>query len=212
MEITLQQGTSDDMEHKRAYHHGDLPAQLLEAVRTLVEIHGPDGFSVAQAARQAGVSSAAPYKHFADRNEIMRALVLVSMDRLRQKMIDARDSHSAGSLEAMIAIGQCYIDFASAEPGVFRLMFGLTEGHRDNPEIMEKGDICFGVVIQSVASYLRCAADDPRAAQGAYMLWCFVHGHSFLTIDEKSELPKSEMTEHEMLRSVTLGILGPEQG
>ena len=60
LEITLQQDTSDDMEHKRAYHHGDLPAQLLEAVRTLVEIHGPDGFSVAQAARQAGVSSAAP--------------------------------------------------------------------------------------------------------------------------------------------------------
>jgi AcrR family transcriptional regulator len=69
---------------KPAYHHGDLPQQLVRVVRDLIETHGPDGFSVAEAARRAGVSSAAPYKHFKDRPELLRAVVSEGMDRLRE--------------------------------------------------------------------------------------------------------------------------------
>ena len=65
---------SDQITRRSSYHHGDLRAQLIAAVRELVETQGPDGFSVSEAARSAGVSSAAPYKHFKDRSELLHAV------------------------------------------------------------------------------------------------------------------------------------------
>ena len=89
---------SDDPPSRRtSYHHGDLRAQLIAAVRDLVETHGPDGFSVAEAARRAGVSSAAPYKHFRDRPELLRAVAAEGMDRLRDAMEAGLARHPTGS-------------------------------------------------------------------------------------------------------------------
>ncbi len=124
---------------RAAYHHGDLRAQLIVAARELVETHGPDGFSVAEAARRAGVSSAAPYKHFKDRPEILRGVVAEAMDRLRTAMEAGAAAHPVGSMQAVAAVGLAYVNFARAEPGVFRLVFGLTEGHENAPELLAKG-------------------------------------------------------------------------
>ena len=195
------------MTSTKPYHHGDLRTELLEAVRQLVERHGPDGFSVAEAARAAGVSSAAPYKHFKDRNEILRALVITAMDRLRLTMKAARDTHPVGSLAAVSAIGQAYINFARTEPGVFRIMFGLTDGHKADPEVLDTGLCCFMVVVEAVASCLQVAAADPLASRRAYMLWSFVHGHSFLMIDEKVLAQDLVTDETAYLEEISRGIL-----
>jgi AcrR family transcriptional regulator len=171
---------------RSSYHHGDLRAQLIAAVRDLVESHGPDGFSVAEAARRAGVSSAAPYKHFRDRPELLRAVAAEGMDRLRAAMEAACQRHPAGSVSSIAAIGQAYVDFARGGPGVFRLVFGLTGGHEDDPHLQAMGVACFGVVLRAVAAVLDAPPDDPAVRQRAYMLWTCVHGHSFLTIDNKT--------------------------
>ena len=197
---------------RAAYHHGDLRAQLIEAVRQLVEVHGPEGFSVAEAARRAGVSSAAPYKHFRDRPEILRAVVSAAMDRLRAKMAAAAATHPAGSHESVAAVGQAYVDFARAEPGVFRLVFGLTEGHENAPDLLEKGEDCFGVVVDAVAACLHRSPDDPRVQGCAYMLWSFVHGHSFLTIDNKSNVASARIDDWTYLLTVSRAILGQSAG
>jgi hypothetical protein len=72
-----------------------------------------------------------------------------------------------------------YVDFARAEPGVFRLVFGLTEGHENAPDLQTKGESCFGVVVQAAAACLDLPPNDPQVQRSAYMLWSFVHGHSF---------------------------------
>ena len=172
---------------RSSYHHGDLRAQLIAAVRDLVETHGPDGFSVAEAARRAGVSSAAPYKHFKDRPALLRAVATEGMDRLREAMLAAAGQHPEGSIEAVAAIGQAYVDFARSGPGVFRLVFGLTEGHEGDPTLQQKGGDCFAVVRRAAAAVLQLAPDDPVVFRRAHMLWTCVHGHSFLTIDRKTE-------------------------
>lgn len=176
----------NDAATRTSYHHGDLRAQLIAAVRDLVEIHGPDGFSVAEAARRAGVSSAAPYKHFKDRPELLRAVASEGMDVLKRDMAEAAGRYPGGSIEAVAAIGQAYVDFARRGPGVFRLVFGLTEGHEDDAELQGKGMGCFAVVLQAVADVLKTVPDDPQVQARAYMLWSAVHGHSFLTIDRKT--------------------------
>ncbi|MDG1130145.1 MAG: TetR/AcrR family transcriptional regulator [Paracoccaceae bacterium] len=192
---------------KAAYHHGDLRAQLISAVRELVETHGPDGFSVAEAARRAGVSSAAPYKHFKDRPEILRGVVSEAMDGIRAAMETGAAKHACGSLEAVSAVGQAYVDFAKAEPGVFRLVFSLTEGHENAPELLAKGEKCFGVVVQTVAACLDLPPDAADVQRRAYMLWCFVHGHSFLTIDMKHTVASTEIDDWDYLMSVSRAIL-----
>lgn len=193
---------------RTAYHHGDLRAQLIAAVRELVELHGPDGFSVAEAARRAGVSSAAPYKHFKDRPEILRGVVSEAMDRLRAAMEAGAASCPAGSFDSVAAVGLAYVNFARAEPGVFRLMFGLTEGHENAPDLQAKGKDCLGVVVRAVAACLGLAPDNPDVQARAYMLWSFVHGHSFLTIDRKSTVASARIDDWAYLMAVSRAILG----
>ncbi|MCC5972745.1 MAG: TetR/AcrR family transcriptional regulator [Rubellimicrobium sp.] len=194
---------------KAAYHHGDLRAQLIAAVRELVETHGPDGFSVAEAARRAGVSSAAPYKHFKDRPEILRGVVSEAMDRLRAAMEAGAAAHPRASLEAVAAVGLAYVEFARGEPGVFRLVFGLTEGHENAPDLLAKGEGCFGVVVQAVAACLGLLPGDPDVQRRAYMLWSFVHGHSFLTIDMKHKVASAEIDDWDYLMRISRAMLAP---
>lgn len=184
--VTRQTPLGHDSEPSRAqYHHGDLRAHLIETVRELVELHGPEGFSVAEAARRAGVSSAAPYKHFKDRPEILRGVAAAAMERLRLAMEQGAAAHPVGSLEAVAAVGLAYVTFAKSEPGVFRLVFGLNEGHEEDSELAGHGDACFGSVVRVTAERLKLDPAHHDVRRCAYLLWSFVHGHSFLTIDGK---------------------------
>lgn len=184
---------------KRAnYHHGDLRAHLIETVRHLVEEKGIDGFSISEASRLAGVSSAAPYKHFADKMEIVRAVVLEGMHRLGTKMEEAASAAPSNPLARLNAIGTAYIHFAQAEQGVFRLMFGLTESHAKDPEIAAAGEETFGIVIREVTAEMPEGANPEEIQRRAFMLWTFVHGHAFLKIDGKLDndhlpLPKGDL-------------------
>jgi len=180
--------TADATRKKRGFHHGDLRAQLILAVRELVETKGADGFSIAEAARAAGVSSGAPYKHFEDRPDLLRSVAADGMERLREAMQAAVEEHPPASLEGIIAIGLAYVDFAKSQPGVFRLMFGLTDGHEKSPELSEAGRRTFGVVLQATADHVRETIASPAVQETAYLLWTHVHGHAFLTIDAKRRI------------------------
>lgn len=191
--------TTSDVQIKKGYHHGDLRGQLLAAVRELVEENGPDGFSISQACKRAGVSTAAPYKHFKDRHEILRGVVLLAMDRLIAAMQAAADSCAPGEPGRIAAIGRAYIDFARAEPGLFRTMFGLTESHSEDQELTHAGAVANGIVEQVVADHLDLAPTDPQVKLRAYALWCFVHGHSFLQMDSKHVEGLTRAEENAML-------------
>ncbi|WP_055082310.1 TetR/AcrR family transcriptional regulator [Jannaschia donghaensis] len=195
---------------KKNYHHGDLRGQLLEAVRALIEESGLDGFSIAEACRRAGVSTAAPYKHFTDRHDIIRGVVLLAMERLRLAMRAAADAHAPDAPARVAAIGQAYVDFARAEPGMFGAMFGLAETHGgDDAEMTACGDATFGIVVEVVADRLNRSVDDADAKARAYALWCFVHGHSFLVLDAKMPPDGAHPAEDVLLRMIGDAMLTP---
>ncbi|WP_239479838.1 TetR/AcrR family transcriptional regulator [Actibacterium sp. 188UL27-1] len=170
---------------RESYHHGDLRAQLIEATRVLVEDKGPDHFSVSEACREAGVSTAAPYRHFKHKDEMLLAVTKEGMDRKYQRMVAAVEQHPEGSLERIVALGQVYVGFARDEPGVFRLIFGNTRDHKMHEGLMEDGPRHYGFVEGEVAAFLGRGGVDEDAKERAFMLWTFVHGLSFLLIDEK---------------------------
>jgi len=189
------------------YHHGDLRAHLVETVRILVEEKGADGFSISEAARRAGVSSAAPYKHFADRGEIVRAVALAGIDRMRDQMDSAARSAKGEPLAPITALGLCYAQFARTEPGVFRLMFGLTKGHGGHPELRAHGDACFDVVKREVRRYMPRGTPEHEIERRGYMLHMFVHGHAFLEIDGKHDLEMSADQEVMLMADIARRVM-----
>jgi AcrR family transcriptional regulator len=197
------------IERKKKYHHGDLKEQLLEAVRTLIERDGPDGWSIAEACRQAGVSTAAPYKHFKDRDDILRGVILAGMQRMGASMEAAAAAYPAGDPERIVALGQSYIDFARNEPGVFALMFGMAGAHDEAPELAEAGRAKFTIVMRVVAEHMGLSEDDPQVGARAYALWCAVHGHSFLVLDGKADQTEITVSERDYLNLVGAAYLPP---
>ena len=195
--------------NRKNYHHGDLREQLLDAVRQLIEAHGLDGFTIAEACRLAGVSTAAPYKHFKDREEILREVILAAMTRMGEAMQAAADAHPAGDPRRIVALGKAYVGFARAEPGIFAVMFGHAGTHADDPALAEEGRGKFAIVLRVVAEHLEREMDDPEVIARAYALWCAVHGHSFLVIDGKADKTKISVSEEEYLDLVGRSFLPP---
>ncbi|MEL7133852.1 MAG: TetR/AcrR family transcriptional regulator, partial [Pseudomonadota bacterium] len=161
-----------------------------------MEEKGADGFSISEAARRAGVSSAAPYKHFSDRAEIVREVALAGIDRMRDQMDAAARNASGDPLASITALGVCYANFARSEPGVFRLMFGLTKGHDDDPELQQHGEACFDVVKREVGAVMPEGTPLLEIERRSLMLHMFVHGHAFLEIDGKHEMDLGPDQEH----------------
>ncbi|GAB5387678.1 MAG: hypothetical protein Alpg2KO_06460 [Alphaproteobacteria bacterium] len=190
-----------------AYHHGDLRAHLIETVRQLVEEKGAEGFSISQAARQASVSSAAPYKHFADKDEIIHAVVQEGFDRLRHCTDKAATAAESGDVDKVAAVGLAYVAFARREPGVFRLMFGLTAKHKQDPALMASGHAAYDVLIREVTAALPKGSTEDNIRSCAYMLWSFVHGHAFLQIDDKVDVAAVQSSEMQIVTEATRRIL-----
>lgn len=191
----------------RGYHHGDLRRELIREATALIERDGVERFSIAEAARNAGVSSGAPYKHFRDRHDFLIHVVADGIDKMREAMAAQRDAAPVGSLQAITAVGLAYTHFATSEPGLFRLIFGSTEMLGDDERLQECGERAFRVVIEAVAHYLNVRPDHPVAMRRAAILWRFVHGHSFLTLDRKGPRDMPLPSDEELLDEIGRGIL-----
>ncbi len=178
---------TDAAARKLRYHHGDLRQALIDASHQLLVEKGAENFSLADACRVAGVSTAAPYKHFRDKLEILEAIVEQGFDRMAERSIAAVRSKGEGTIEGMIAMGQAYLAFALEETAVFRLMFGHNRAIKRAAQVEKTGRACFRNVIEQVGIY--CARNNAEgdAMQIALGLWTFVHGAACLLIDEDYE-------------------------
>lgn len=105
-----------------SYHHGHLRQALLDAALHLITEHGIDSLTLREVARQAGVSHAAPYHHFADKSALVEAVVVESFHGLTTALREATTS-SATPIEHVMTLGKAYIRFAVEHPAAFRLMF-----------------------------------------------------------------------------------------
>jgi AcrR family transcriptional regulator len=110
-------------EAKVAYHHGDLRTALLEAALEIIADSGPQALSIREAARRVGVSHAAPYRHFADKDEMIQAVVEQGFELLHDTMLGAREAAGPDPTAQFAASGQAYIRFAMEFPAYYRVMF-----------------------------------------------------------------------------------------
>ena len=193
---------------KNKFHHGDLREALIAATCELLVEHGPDGFSLADACRRAGVTTAAPYKHFRDKQEILEEIVLRGFEELTAANAKAVDEGGPGTVAGITAMGMSYLDFAVAQPAVFRLMFGHKSAIKEVKQIDETGNQCLKNVIEQVAAYCRKHGHTADAEKIAIRLWTFVHGASSLQLDGDYERVAPGVNVHDLIADVTPKLLG----
>jgi AcrR family transcriptional regulator len=125
---------------RRSYHHGNLREALIAAALDLIAQKGPAGFTFAEAARAAGVSPAAPYRHFRDRDALMADVARRGFERFEQRLAAAWDEGRPSPLAALERLGRAYLVFARDEPAYFSAMFEAGVPLADHPELQVAGD------------------------------------------------------------------------
>ena len=206
--MTIQ--TRDDsaaVQSKSRYHHGDLKEAMVLASYDLVRRGGAENFKLSDACHQAGVSTAAPYKHFRDRNEVLELVMAKGFEEMTRRSITAVEDAGVATLAGMIAMGHAYVHFAVEEQRLFRLMFGQHPVLKQASGVEEDGMKCFANVIEQVALYCERhnVPGDPKTI--AVRLWTFVHGAASLLIDEDYAKVAPELDVEALIADTTPSLL-----
>lgn len=163
---------------KRGYHHGNLREALVAAALDLISTKGPAGFTFAEAARQAGVSAAAPYRHFRDRDTLIADVARRGFELFAERLTAAWNEGKPAALTALHRLGRAYLEFARAEPAYYAAMFEAGLPLADHPECREASDRAFTVLraaCEAVAAAMP-AGRRPPAMMMALHIWSLSHG------------------------------------
>src|ERR1700693_4484553 len=129
-----------------AYHHGNLKEALIQAARELIAEKGPAGFTFADAARMAGVSPAAPYRHFRDRDELLSSIAQRGFEQFEAVLTAAWDDGRPDTVTAFERVGKAYLAFARAEPAFYSAMFESGVPVDLNPTLLAASERAFAVI------------------------------------------------------------------
>ena len=171
---------------RKAYHHGELRESLLKAAEALLEQEGPAGLSLRKVGRQLGVTPGAPYRHFEDKDALLAALATEGFRKLRAAMLADQEGAPDGQ-ERLRRAGVGYLEFASAHPELFRLMFGWMPA-RDVPELCEAGDAAFAAFEGILKDCDEEGLLSRSVREAGLLTWSAVHGAAFLAIDDRLQL------------------------
>jgi AcrR family transcriptional regulator len=191
-------------EKPQSYHHGDLRNALIIAAVELIEEHGPDQFTMVDAARIAGVSNAAPYRHFKDKDELLQAVAHLGFLGLTEQIAQVAQTLGLGSMETIIVLGDTYVEYVTSRPQFYELMWGNVNSDIDAPNETELKSSGFYVLVDAVSAWGKVeevAISDP--VQIATYLWAMVHGLSSLTLHNHIDRFVPGANVKDMLRNTT---------
>jgi AcrR family transcriptional regulator len=168
----------DRPETPRGYHHGNLKEELVKAALGLIGEKGPNGFTFAEAARLAGVSPAAPYRHFRDRDELLADVATRGFETFQSALSKAWDQGRPDPETAFHRLGRAYLAFAHDEPAYYSAMFEAAVPLDSNPELRAAGERAFGVLRGASEQLIATmpAANRPPALMVALHIWALAHG------------------------------------
>ena len=187
------------------YHHGDLRRAIMDAALKTIEESGAHSLSLREIARKIGVTTAAPYHHFKDREALLIEIALQGYAQLLQCLEFARDRAVDGCQE-IEGETRAYLSFAREHPALYSVMFSVEVANKVHyPEMRAMADRCFQVVCSSV---VKCARSGAReSAEAALCLWATLHGISALNPNQFLEEGRGEQDRIAVkaARSIVLG-------
>jgi len=163
---------------ERGYHHGNLKEALIRAALELIAQKGPSGFTFAEAARWAGVSAAAPYRHFRDRDDLLADVALRGYQQFAQRLDHAWADGRPDPRTAFERLGRAYLNFARNEPAYYSAMFEAGISLDTNAALREAGERAFGVLRHAVEHLIATMPPEsrPPALMMALHVWSLAHG------------------------------------
>ncbi len=197
------------------YHHGALREAMLEAAERILERDGIAGLTLRAAAREAGVSHAAPKNHFGDVRGLLSELAAVGFARFGAALVaNVRDD--APPKAQLAAIGHGYVTFAQRNPGLFLLMFRSERLDFSRPPLRAAAEAAFGVLAGAVGARRREAPETPSTLSQAAQItaaWSLVHGFAMLMLDGRLKPLVARMPDGADEMTLLAAILeGPTRG
>ncbi|MDA1097895.1 MAG: TetR/AcrR family transcriptional regulator [Proteobacteria bacterium] len=162
----------------RGYHHGNLSEALVQAALDLIAKYGPAGFSFAEVTRAVGVSPAAPYRHFRDRDALMADIARRGFDRFAIALSQAWQNGQPDPLTALKAVGQAYLAFARDEPAYFAAMFEARTPTGSSRELVQATERAFDVLRQACEALIAELPNGkrPPVLMMSLHVWAMAHG------------------------------------
>jgi AcrR family transcriptional regulator len=180
-------------EGRRGYHHGNLREALIRGALALIAEKGPAGFTIADAARSAGVSPAAPYRHFRDRDDLMADVARLGFEEFATRLAAAWNDGQPDPLWAFENVGKAYLAFAREEPAFYAAMFEAGTPAEPTPELRQAGERAFGVLREASEAICQTLPKEKRPPAGmmALHVWALSHGIASLFGRGRRKTPMS---------------------
>ena len=193
----------------RGYHHSNLKEALIRAALELIAKKGPAGFTFAEAARWAGVSPAAPYRHFRDRDELLADVARRGFEQFATVLERAWDGGKPEPFVAFERVGRAYLEFARTEPAYYSEMFEAGVPLEISAELSAAGDRAFAVIRTASEKLIERMPPGrrPPALMMALHIWSLSHGIASLFGRGDAGRRKLPMSAEELLEAGTLVYL-----
>jgi AcrR family transcriptional regulator len=192
---------------ERGYHHGNLKEALLQAALGLIAEKGAAGFTFADAARMAGVSPAAPYRHFRDRDELLSSIAQRGFEMFEAALNAAWDDGRPDTVTAFERVGKAYLKFAREEPAFYSAMFESGLAIDVNPALQAAGERAFAIIraaAERLAALAPPGATRPPALMMALHIWSMSHGVASLFARGDAARRKLPMSAEDLLEAEVL--------
>jgi len=169
---------NDESSERKSYHHGNLKQALVEATLALITDKGPQGFTLAEAARQAGVSAAAPYRHFKGREDLIAEVARQGYILFGDLLEHAYNNGQPTALSAFSKVGRAYLAFAKRHPGHYIAMFESGISLTGNSELTHASTRAMSVMTLAAEKLLAHlpASQRPPAIMVSHHIWAMSHG------------------------------------
>jgi AcrR family transcriptional regulator len=190
----------------RGYHHGNLKEALVRAALELIAEKGPAGFTFAEAARWAGVSPAAPYRHFRDRDALLADVARRGFEEFASALAKAWDEGRPEVMAAFDRLGKTYLAFAKREPAYYSAMFEAGVPLDTDRELREASENAFAVLRAAAEKLVSLMPSQgrPPALMVALHVWAMTHGIASLfgrgdSVRRALPMPPEELLEAAVL-------------
>jgi AcrR family transcriptional regulator len=184
---------------KRPYHHGDLRAALINAALSLIDQHGVKGFALSDAAQLAGVSVAAPYRHFKDKEALLAEIAEEGFVMFRDALARAARTHAEDKVKRLVEMGVAYVDFALQHRSHFKVMWEGGIAQANYPEMRETAHQAY-LLLEEAVKDLHPRAHLSRQQALVRAAWSLVHGYAMLTLEGELGVAEAEQTGNKPLR------------
>lgn len=175
----------------KPYHHGDLRRALLQTAMAMLGEKPGWQFTLRELARRAGVTHAAPYKHFDDKAALLAELALQGFERLHDAILAARPEGAETLRESFLAICLAYVRFGTSNANLYRLMFSPDAHASEDPRLADRAGAAFEVLVDLIGEGQAAGWLRPRdARRQAVACWTQLHGLTLLLTDGMLEGPR----------------------